>query len=382
MPDYLVSGRKGMGKSLVCVGKIEEKLLAGRKVATNLDLWLPSIVGKKNKSARYIRLKDRPNAYDLENLGIGNPTKDEKKNGILVLDEAGIWLNSRNWNKDKDDRQKILDVIAQLRKDGWDMYLLCQSLSQIDSQVREAFSENIVYCRRMDRSKIPIISFVFGLIGIRVRGPKIHVASVMVDGVVEETWKYLGTRLYSMYNTYQKFYPNCGFEMHSVLPPGYFKWTPKTKWNLEKRMKLTKIVLRKYSRVTAALAGALIAGLVSAHVSSKKFDKLEAEIAQSKQIQQVLISDDSQVSKAESQPEISFSEPLESIPEPSVLDGAYITGMMTYAGKEYYFLENGFKRFRSDDLESLGYKVFPRSNCEFAYRSLDGEEKGSIQCKI
>ncbi|WP_303314291.1 zonular occludens toxin domain-containing protein [Dickeya fangzhongdai] len=38
MAVYVVTGKLGSGKTLVAVGKIQEKLVSGCKVATNLDL--------------------------------------------------------------------------------------------------------------------------------------------------------------------------------------------------------------------------------------------------------------------------------------------------------------------------------------------------------
>jgi len=54
-------------------------------------------------------------------------------NGLLVLDELGTWLNSRNWNTK--NRLEILNWLFLSRKDHWDLILLAQDYEMIDAQV-------------------------------------------------------------------------------------------------------------------------------------------------------------------------------------------------------------------------------------------------------
>jgi len=134
MPVYLVSGKLGAGKTLACVGRIQDAVRDGKRVATNLDLKLERLfslhAGKPVRSpqgiapaqaVQVLRVPDKPTAHDLDVIGMGNESMDESKNGVLVLDELGSWLNSREW-ADK-SRQGVIDWLIHSRKKGWDVYL-------------------------------------------------------------------------------------------------------------------------------------------------------------------------------------------------------------------------------------------------------------------
>ncbi|HSD40088.1 MAG TPA: zonular occludens toxin domain-containing protein [Rhodocyclaceae bacterium] len=211
--DYLVSGKKRNGKSLVCVGRIRAALRKGKRVATNLDLFPHELLPLSNKSARIVRLPDYPSAEDLWALGEGcdNPAV-EVDNGVLVLDEMAILFNSRTFN-DK-GRKGVLDWLAQSGKLGWDTYLICQHPNQIDKQIREALCEYHVICRRLDRLKIPLLPF---------KMPRLHVGFVKFgmdqNSVMAEKWIYRGSSLFKGYNTIQKFSADYPHGSYSVLPP-------------------------------------------------------------------------------------------------------------------------------------------------------------------
>ncbi|MEX5996892.1 zonular occludens toxin domain-containing protein [Providencia hangzhouensis] len=262
MAVYFVTGKLGSGKSLVAVGKIQDKITKGLKVATNLDLKLHNMprVGKFAKSPRVLRVPDKPNIDDLNSIGIGNYSYDESLNGLLVLDECGTWFNTRTWN-DK-TRQPVIDWFLHARKKGWDVIFLVQDISLIDKQAREALAEHVVYCRRMDRLTLPFIGSIFSIVtGSKLPLPKIHLGIVKYGdtstSIVVERWVYRGSDLYNSYDTKQEFSSFYNSGVFSYLPPylshgRYFKihtWTQK--------MKLTKIYFKKYSRITVFLIGAL-----------------------------------------------------------------------------------------------------------------------------
>lgn len=218
MADYLVTGKKGNGKSLVCVNRILQALRRGARVATNLDLYLDKLLPSDNRSARIIRLPDKPTLSDLEAIGSGyEGNYDEDRFGVLVLDELATWLNSRTF-QDK-DRQGVLSWLAHSRKLSWDTYLLAQHPNQIDKQVREALVEFHVICRRADRIKIPFLP---------IKPPRLHIAYVRYGieqhALLSDRWIYRGNHLFAAYDTQQKFRDDYPHGVHSMVPPGY--WTP------------------------------------------------------------------------------------------------------------------------------------------------------------
>ena len=133
MPVYSVEGKLGTGKTKFCVWMAQQALLSGRRVASNVDLKLDKLVPYKR--ANYVRLPDKPKAFDLEAAGHGNPgSYDEDKNGIMILDELGTWLNARSF-QDK-DRAPMLDWLIHARKFGWDVYLIVPEMGGNRSPIK------------------------------------------------------------------------------------------------------------------------------------------------------------------------------------------------------------------------------------------------------
>jgi Zonular occludens toxin (Zot) len=223
MAVYSVEGKLGTGKTKFAVWQAQLALLEGRRVASNVDLK-PHILTPRKRSS-YVRIPDKPSAFDLEAMGHGNPDSyDESRNGVLILDELGTWLNSRSY-QDK-TRADLLDWLIHARKHGWDVYLIIQHSGMIDKQVREGLIEYTANCMRMDKVKIPFIggflSNIYKPLGYL---PKFHLVTARVGTppVVAERWSYVGKHLHAAYDTRQVFTSNYPHGPHSVLPPWDFK---------------------------------------------------------------------------------------------------------------------------------------------------------------
>lgn len=204
MPVYIVQGKLGTGKGKFVMGKMQEALVQGRRVATNMDLWLENLPDLSQHSrATVIRLPDKPTAADLDAAGPGYEGYDESKNGVLVLDELGSWFNARTF-QDK-NRAALIDWLIHSRKKGWDCYLIVQNVDMVDKQLRVALAEYLVKCIRADRIKIPIIG---GLLGKRGRLPRMHIAQYSmtdVPGIQIDREFYRGDDLQEAYDTKQIF---------------------------------------------------------------------------------------------------------------------------------------------------------------------------------
>lgn len=198
MAVYFVTGKLGAGKSLVTVGKIRDYLSEGRRVATNLDLWLDEMFTYHDSTVT--RLPDKPRPQDMNDIGLGYEHEDERHNdeskyGLIVLDECGTWLNTREWN-DK-ERRKLIDWFLHARKLRWDIMFLIQDLDACDKQIVGSLCEHLVICRRLDR---------FKLLGVSL--PRLHIANVYYGSTTEariERWSYRGTDLFRAYDTRQRF---------------------------------------------------------------------------------------------------------------------------------------------------------------------------------
>lgn len=200
MPNSLIVGKLGTGKSLCAVGRIQEALAEGRPVATNLDLNMDILCNSKNKNSA-IRLPDKPRIVDFQMLGHAYPKEepyDEKRFGDLYLDELGSWFNTRNYRDP--ERFPLLEWMMHARKYRWNVYLIVQHEDMIDKQLRDILGEHLIVCQRLDRIKV----FKF------FRLPKVHQAKTYYgcvrdgDAVVDINY-YKSHDLYSAYDTGQVF---------------------------------------------------------------------------------------------------------------------------------------------------------------------------------
>jgi hypothetical protein len=242
MAVYLVQGKLGTGKSKFCVWIAKVALYYGRRVAGNLDIH-PHLLQPKYPKG-YVRVPDKPTAFDLDAIGHGNPDSyDETRNGVLILDELGTWLNSRSF-QDK-SRSHMIDWLIHARKKGWDVYLIVQDAMMIDKQVREALVEYTATCMRMDKVKIPFVGWMLNSLGeaindtLGIRRPStwgylpffhLVVARIGVgtQQVVAERWSYTGRDLHEAYDTRQIFRTDYEHGAFSVLPP--WDYVPRLSW--------------------------------------------------------------------------------------------------------------------------------------------------------
>lgn len=231
MPVYSVEGKLGTGKTKFSVWMAQQALLDGRKVASNVDLKLDKLV--PHRKAHYVRIPDKPKAVDLEACGHGNPDSyNEDRNGVMILDELGTWLNARSF-QDK-DRAPLLDWLIHARKYGWDVFLIVQDANMIDKQVRESLIEYQVKCFRGDKIKIPFVgSFLEAIHKPWGYLPKFHLATARVgsgqNAVIAERWWYKGLDLHDAYDTRQIFRsdyehgPFCEWHNPPPRPPSWLQ---------------------------------------------------------------------------------------------------------------------------------------------------------------
>ena len=203
MAVYVVQGKLGTGKTKFAVGKLREALIAGKRTATNLNITIEALVPSSNRGV-VVRVPDKPTAEQLDAIGHGNPDSyDEDKNGVMVLDELGSWLNARQF-QDK-NRAALIDWLIHARKKGWDVYLIVQHADMVDKQVRMALAEYMVKCIRADKIRIPIVG---AFLGSKGRLPRMHIAKISladVPGVtVDQEW-FRGDHLHAAYDTRQIF---------------------------------------------------------------------------------------------------------------------------------------------------------------------------------
>lgn len=223
---YYLTGRLGSGKNLVAVDRIRGYLLRGKPVATNINLDLAVLLGKKaDKAGTVYRLPDFPSAEDFAAIGEVDNDDDEEENGLIVLDEGGMMLNARQWGEG--GRQAIIKFFLHTRKLGWDVIVIAQALNMVDKQLREACSEYVITMRRWDRMAVPFLGFVCKLATFgmwRPKLPRVHTAAVMygtgLSAMHADTWHVRGTGLFGAYPTKQRFSAEYEHGTFCMMPGG------------------------------------------------------------------------------------------------------------------------------------------------------------------
>lgn len=257
---FLLAGKRGSGKTLGAIDWASMYLKEGRTVATNLDLFVEYLVPAYN-TTRFFRLPDWPSAEDLANLPLGNPgirmvngqpeiipgEFNEENNGLLLLDEVGNFLNSREWKGN--GRQELINWLSQSRKFGWDLGVMAQHARMIDAQVREAFIEIQGTVRRLDKMSVPLVSPVWKYFtGKRLKMPKVHFVALKygfaADAPVAERRYWMVGDRYKAYNTLQKIHPDVGQSGTSCMLSAYdFKGSKMKKWDLRRQMAAGGLVI-------------------------------------------------------------------------------------------------------------------------------------------
>jgi hypothetical protein len=216
---YLLTGQPGAGKSTIAVQHAIFRYASnGRRVVANFPIDFAPVCRRadsKLSAASVWVLPDRPTRADLDAIGEGGP--DEERVGLLIVDEAGTWLNARTWQGQ--DRESIIDWLTQSRKRRWDVILVAQAVVMLDKQVREAVCECVAKIRRLDRLKV---------LGMAM--PRIHIAIVRygvdANAPVVERWIYRGKEAQKCFGSYRLF--GADSSHYQVLPATLSRWRYQT----------------------------------------------------------------------------------------------------------------------------------------------------------
>lgn len=211
MSVYIITGEQGEGKGIMAMMQIQEALWAKKRVVTNINLNLENFSLKK-EAKNVLRCSDFPPASELWALGKGYPTYDEKKFGLIVLDEMGIYLNSRNFKAE--GREDFIKWLRHVRKLHWDLMILVQSAESLDKQIRNGLAHFQVKCKALDKMTVPFVSPISKyFFNRKLTLPKFHFGLVKrgfgPSAVKVDTWSTRGTEFYKCYDTGQLYDGQC-----------------------------------------------------------------------------------------------------------------------------------------------------------------------------
>jgi hypothetical protein len=215
MTVSILYGQPGTGKTTAATQKAIDYAVQGRRVYANYPIDFAPITRRAktnlSKASCWV-IPDRPTREDLEQLKGG---ETEEKSALLIIDEAGMWLNTRAWSSDK-SRMEVIDWLTQSRKRGFDVMLIAQHPNMLDKQVRDGCIELFGRCRNMAKVKI------LGLF----RLPRFHICRFQFDmspsSPVLERFIYRGSDAHQTYDTRKAFgADSCHY---SVLPATLTRW--------------------------------------------------------------------------------------------------------------------------------------------------------------
>ncbi|HIO13386.1 MAG TPA: assembly protein [Methylococcales bacterium] len=390
MAVYCVTGKLGAGKTLAAVARIRDYLNKGRKVATNLDIKLENLINPFAKKTVAYRLPDIPNASDMEAIGLGydGDFLGDDHNGLIVLDECAKWLNSRDYRDQS--RKGLIDWMIHARKKRWDIIFIIQDIEAMDKQFRDLFCEFGVYCRRMDRYKIPVVSIFTKLItGKVVNPPRLHVGLVKYGfgerAPVVDRWWYRGNDLYDAYDTEQGFSVYTSPGLHSLLPPNTISGQYISK------NEVFKNGLRNTSPFAFLLGGLLAGSLIANALESDPYspnnsafscnssyeDMIGCDIAPH-QLKEIIAKH-----RSGKESEGTVSDPSDTFTEDSPQDDLpriYITGSVAYDSGQYdYFFEIDGEPVKP---WSLGFRVYDITDCSAMLVNVDNPDiRRKVSCK-
>lgn len=131
----LYSGTPGSGKSYHSTERIYYQLRRGKSVIANYGINTKKI---KKCGTFYLLSNEALTVPFLIDYAMQHHRIGKEHETLLVIDEAGIKFNSRDWQAK--DRLVWLDFFSQHRKYGYDVILVAQADIMLDKQIR-AFIE-------------------------------------------------------------------------------------------------------------------------------------------------------------------------------------------------------------------------------------------------
>lgn len=183
-------GRLGGGKTYSAVLRMVDAWVSGATVCTNVSvLW--DNVKKYVLEVFGLILDDRQFIF-LDDDKIGMFHRFTPRNCLVVLDEAHLWFNARDWSQ---SNRELLAFLTQSRKYGTDIIFISQAASNLDKQ----FMRLIQYVwrfRDMSKWRIP---------GLGMNWPFQQIMAVRLDydgkTVLDKKLHWKSKQIFKLYDT-------------------------------------------------------------------------------------------------------------------------------------------------------------------------------------
>lgn len=129
----LFTGAVGSGKSYHALRRGIAKVNAFRRnlVVANFPIFPRT----KREKENWI-YNPEPTVEWLINFSIEKGFRGKEGYCLLIIDEAGIFFNSRDWQIKGQERKEWIKFFSQTRKFGYDVIMVAQDERMIDRQIR------------------------------------------------------------------------------------------------------------------------------------------------------------------------------------------------------------------------------------------------------
>jgi len=160
----LYSGTPGSGKSLHVAREIEAQLKGSkRSVIANFPINMNLITknGKRKTGSFIYRKNDELTSDFLIEYAKQNHVAGKEAQSIVVIDEAGIMFNSRDFGSW--DRKGWINFFMTHRHYGYNIILVAQIDRLIDRQIRAFIEYNILHRKVNNYKTMGLIISIFGI---------------------------------------------------------------------------------------------------------------------------------------------------------------------------------------------------------------------------
>lgn len=197
----IFTGLPGSGKSLHSARVIRRYLRRRKPVFCNFPINGDSLGCDGWEDCFHYRSNDDLDpaelvAFSKSRFADGRPVEDDI---LLVVDEAQLVFNSRNWNDSR--RMDWLLFFSQHRHFGYRVVLVAQDAQMIDKQFRALIEYEHNHRKMANFGTIGAVFTLFGLI------PLFQDAQYMfqTETRIGTNWFVPSKRLYSLYDSYRLF---------------------------------------------------------------------------------------------------------------------------------------------------------------------------------
>jgi len=190
----IFEGLIGGGKSYSAVLRIERQLASGGLYIGNIKINMETMRRRLWKRYKWTLHDDQVIQLDEHEVGAFHeycPHGTTEKPVLVVIDEAHLWLNSREWSKANKD---LLKFLTQSRKVSIDIIFISQHCKNVDSQIMRLVAWR---WRMRDMSN-------WSLPGLGMRWPLQQILQSRYDNTdtyIDRNWLWKDKGIFALYDT-------------------------------------------------------------------------------------------------------------------------------------------------------------------------------------